>query len=205
MIFSRVGGGVTYKTSFGLNDWIYWTLYTQLETTGNYIAIINLHTLLFTVTHVLGYLVFTNRILARDFITVPLSFQITRSLLFLPFILSYLRMPTLSVLSQAHILSGWRLETQLTLLNWTLLYNYFARATEKTQPPYCWEGVFTAPVHSNGSYSIVSCEFVSAGIRLRSRCLAMNVYSDFTIPTFGRHVTILLMQLNKKIYNDLNN
>jgi hypothetical protein len=47
--------------------------------------------------------------------------------------------------------------------------------------------VFTAPLHSNGSYSIVACVFVDAGMCLSSRCLAMNVYSDFTIPAFGRH------------------
>jgi hypothetical protein len=32
--------------------------------------------------------------------------------------------------------------------------------------------------------------FVAAGMCLPSRCLAMNIYSDFTIPAFGRHVTI---------------
>jgi hypothetical protein len=54
---------------------------------------------------------------------------------------------------------------------------------------YCWEGVFTLPLHSNGSYSIVACVFVVAGMCLPSRYLAMNVYSDFAIPAFGRHVT----------------
>jgi hypothetical protein len=38
------------------------------------------------------------------------------------------------------------------------------------------------PLHSDGSSSIVSCVFVSAGICLPSRCLAMNAYSDFNIP-----------------------
>jgi hypothetical protein len=63
--------------------------------------------------------------------------------------------------SQAHIQAGWRLETQLTLLSWTLLPNQFAQTMHKTQPLYCWEGVFTAPLHSNGSYSIVACVFVA--------------------------------------------
>jgi hypothetical protein len=92
--------------------------------------------------------------------------------------------------SQAHILAGWRLETRLTLLNWTLLCNYITQTTQKMQPLYCWEGVFTKPLHSNGSYSIVPCVFVAAGMCLPSRCLAMNVYSDFTIPAFARHVSI---------------
>jgi hypothetical protein len=86
--------------------------------------------------------------------------------------------------SQAHIPAGWRLETEATLL-----YNHFERTTQKTV--YCWEGVFTEPLHSNGSYSIVACIFVAAGMCLPSRSLVMNVYSDFTIPAFGCHVTVL--------------
>jgi hypothetical protein len=42
----------------------------------------------------------------------------------------------------AHSLAGWRLETRLTLLNWTLLYNHFARTTQKTT--YYYEDVFAA-------------------------------------------------------------
>jgi hypothetical protein len=61
---------------------------------------------------------------------------------------------------------------------------------QKTQPLYCWESVFTAPLHSNGSYSIVACVFVEGGMCLPSHCLALNVYSDFIIPAFGCHVTI---------------
>jgi hypothetical protein len=47
------------------------------------------------------------------------------------------------------------------------------------------------PLHSNGSYSIVACILVGAGMCLPSHCLVMNVYSDLTVPAFGRHVTIL--------------
>jgi hypothetical protein len=61
---------------------------------------------------------------------------------------------------------------------------------QKTQPIYCSEGVFTAPLHSNGSYSIVAFVFIAAGMCLPSRCLAMNVYFAFAILAFGRHVTI---------------
>jgi hypothetical protein len=75
------------------------------------------------------------------------------------------------------------------ILSWILLYNHFARTTQKTQPPHCWEGVFTAPLHSNGSYSFVACVFVAAGMCLLSRFLSTNVYSDFAIPALGRHVT----------------
>jgi hypothetical protein len=89
--------------------------------------------------------------------------------------------------SQAHILAGWRLETQLTLPNWTLLCNHFARTMQKRQPLYCWEGVLC-----NGSYSIVAYLFVVAGMCLLSHCLAMNIYSDFAIPVDVRHVAIYL-------------
>jgi hypothetical protein len=34
--------------------------------------------------------------------------------------------------------------------------------------------------------------FVSAGTCLPCRCPAMNVFSDFTVPAFGRHVTMYL-------------
>jgi hypothetical protein len=50
--------------------------------------------------------------------------------------------------------------------------------------------MFTAPLHNNGSYSIVACIFFAAGVCLPNLCLAMDVYSDFAIPAFGRHVTI---------------
>jgi hypothetical protein len=86
---------------------------------------------------------------------------------------------------QGHILAGWRLETQVILL-----YNHFSRTSQKIQPLYCWEGVFTPPLHSNGIYCIVAFVFVAAGMCLPSRCLAMNIYSDFNIPAFGRHVTL---------------
>jgi hypothetical protein len=88
-------------------------------------------------------------------------------------------------LNSIHVLPGWRPKLDSILLNWILLYNNLARTTQKTQPLYCWEGVFTAPLHSDGSYSIISYVFVAAGMCLPSRCLAMN-----TIPTFGRHITL---------------
>jgi hypothetical protein len=75
----------------------------------------------------------------------------------------------------------------------TLLYNHFARMTQewrRKQLLYCWEDVFTGLLHGNGSYSTVVCVFVAAGMRIPSRYPAINIYSDFTILTFGRHVTL---------------
>jgi hypothetical protein len=57
-----------------------------------------------------------------------------------------------------------------------LLFNHFARTTQKTQLFYYWKDVFTAPLHSNGTYSIIACIFVVAGMCLPSHCLAMDIY-----------------------------
>jgi hypothetical protein len=45
-------------------------LHTPLRTTNNYSAVADLHTLRFTITHTLGFSVFTSLILATDFNTV---------------------------------------------------------------------------------------------------------------------------------------
>jgi hypothetical protein len=57
---------LTYKTDFGLDDWIYWHLIRTTWDYTQYSAIADLHTLQFTVTHALGFSVFTSRILATD-------------------------------------------------------------------------------------------------------------------------------------------
>jgi hypothetical protein len=44
---------------------------------------------------------------------------------------------------------------------------------------------------------IVACVFVAAGKCLPSRCLAMTVYTYFTIPDFGRHVTLWNISVGK--------
>jgi hypothetical protein len=65
LIFSRVG--VTYKTGFRLDDWIYCTLYIHtLGTTGSTALSLFYTHLQFTIAHILGFSVFTNRILATD-------------------------------------------------------------------------------------------------------------------------------------------
>jgi hypothetical protein len=62
--------------------------------------------------------------------------------------------------------------------------------------------VFSAPLHRNGSYSIVACVFVAAGMCLPSRCIAINVYSNFATPTFGSHVTVRIVSFYKIIDTD---
>jgi hypothetical protein len=122
---------------------------------------------------------------------------------FYPSILNYLRRAQLStqldsilfLCSQAHILAGCRLETQLTQTIFFVIFEPSARTTQKTQSVYFW-GVFTAPLHDNGSYAIFACVFIAAGMCLLSSCLAMDVAYDFIVPAFGRHVTICTVRTN---------
>jgi hypothetical protein len=50
------------------------------------------------------------------------------------------------------------------------------------------------PLHSNSSFSIVACVFITAGTSLLNRCLALNVHSVSTIPAF-RHLVTIFYQL----------
>jgi hypothetical protein len=149
------------------------TLFTQLGTTGNYSAIADLHTLQFTVTHALGFSVFTSRILPTDFHTVvmPVSLYFKwhmksscRGLIrFLPFLLNHLglispeRDPILDNQFKRRSLS---------------LYNPSAWTMQKTQALYCWEGLFTDPLPSNGRPIVA---------RVRSRG---NVFTE-SLPSNG--------------------
>jgi hypothetical protein len=72
-------------------------MHSHLGSTGNYNAISILHTLQFTVTHALGFSVFTSRILATDFISVSRSLRITHEVFFAPhnsFVTIILQLPT---------------------------------------------------------------------------------------------------------------
>jgi hypothetical protein len=130
-----------FVTIDGFLDWMNGftdTLFTQLETIGNYSAIADLRTLQFTVTHALRFSVFTSRILATDFSQSHCNFE-SHMKSYLRRLSSFCscqfrRLDSIQFLcSEAHIPAGWRLETRLTLLNWTLLYNKFAQTTQKTQ------------------------------------------------------------------------
>jgi hypothetical protein len=56
---------VNYKTSFGLDDWIYWHIHSVRDY-RQYSATADLYTFQFIVTHALGFSVFTSLILATD-------------------------------------------------------------------------------------------------------------------------------------------
>jgi hypothetical protein len=116
--------------------------------------------------------------------TVSLSLQITHEDFFSQtnsFLAIILQLPTEFNISASKVISRQDGVSKLDsiLLIWTL--NDFAQTVQKTQAIYCWEGVLTVLLHSNGSHSIVTCLSVAAGICLPSRCLAMDVSSDFAI------------------------
>jgi hypothetical protein len=118
-------------------------------------ATADLHTLQFTVTHALGFSVFTSRILATDLQQSHCHFKshmkasFCRLISFLPFLLNHL-----GLLSP---------ELDLILDNSSLrrpslfLYNPSARITQKTA--YRWEGMFTYPLPSNGRPTVARVGF----------------------------------------------
>jgi hypothetical protein len=92
---------VTYKTGFGLRDWIHCTLY--IHTVQDYrqdSAIAILHAFQFTAAHALGFSVFTIRILATNLSQSHCHFNSYmksswHSLIpFVPFLLTHLRLPS---------------------------------------------------------------------------------------------------------------
>jgi hypothetical protein len=97
IILSRVG--MTYKTGFGLDDWIYSALYIHtFRDYRQYSAVAILHTLQFTVTHALGFSVFTSRILATDLsqshchFTSHMQSSCHSLIPFLPFLVNHLQL-----------------------------------------------------------------------------------------------------------------
>jgi hypothetical protein len=155
----------------------------------------------FTADHTLGFSVFTSRILATDYITVPLSLQIVHEDFFaqpnsfLAFILQppvpKTRLNSIPLLQSS---ASWRLETRLNSVLLlpaserffiTILYGSRRKHSLSIVGKACLQRrCVTMEV-----YSIVGCVIVTVGMCLPSRCLAMNFYSDFTIPAFRRHVT----------------
>jgi hypothetical protein len=113
---------VTYKTGFGLDDWIYSHVIHTTQDYRQYSAIADLHTLQFTVTHALRFSVFTRRFLATDLQQSHCNFKSHMKSSFYrltPFLTSFCncqfrRLDSIQFLcSQAHIPAGWRLETGL--------------------------------------------------------------------------------------------
>jgi hypothetical protein len=155
IVLSRVG--VTYKTGFRLDDWIYYTLY--IHTTRDcwqHNAIADLHNLKFTVTHALGFSVFISRIQATDLELSHYHFKShmkTSLHRLIPFRALILRLPILKTqlhsipLFQAHNSAGRCFKARpFTSNSTTIVYFYYlvtssvsfynpsARTTQNTQP-----------------------------------------------------------------------
>jgi hypothetical protein len=149
---------LTYRRVF---DWMIGfidTLYTPLGTTGNYSALAIPHTLQFTVTHTLGFSVFTSRILATDFniVVIPASHKkssMQSQIPFLPFLLKHLLLQTQSYsLLQ---LPTPELDSELILAAWDPRYIASGRTHRKYHFLYCCvlihccRDVFTAQLRSS--------------------------------------------------------
>jgi hypothetical protein len=97
-------------------------IHSQLETTGN-TAILLIYTLWISVAPTLGFSVFTSRILTTDLYQSHYNFKshmkssLYSLIIFLPLFCDcqFRRLDSIKFLcSEAHVLAGWRLETQLT-------------------------------------------------------------------------------------------
>jgi hypothetical protein len=99
-----------------------------------------------------------------------------------------------SVLASSPIWGSWPEQlSKLSVIVGFLLYRLESDLMENTSVAHQWiyanniektassTVVFTAPLHRNGSYPIVACVFVVAGIRLRSRCLAVGLHVTITM------------------------
>jgi hypothetical protein len=153
-----------YRWSFELDDWIYSTLY--IHTTWDYRqynTIADLPTLQFTVTHTLGFSVFTSHILAMDLSQSHRNFKshmksLHRLIPFLPLFCSsqFWRHDLIQFLCyQAHILAGWRPETRLFTLCCSIEFFFITNFHGPHGKHHILLsrivlGVFTAPLHSNG-------------------------------------------------------
>jgi hypothetical protein len=141
-------------------------LHTQLVTTINYSAIVNLHILQFTLTHTLVFSVFTSRILATDFNTVLIP----------------------HVKFSRHRLT---FKSQLNSLP-SLLNHLHCRLKRLPQLLFqlAWDPRYMSRSGSNRKRRFHRYSSTILLLALPSCCLAMNVYSGSAIPAFRRHVTI---------------
>jgi hypothetical protein len=124
--------GVTYKTGFGLYDWICCTLY--IHTTLDYRQYN-------AVTHALVLSAFTNSIQARDVQQSHCNFKLhMKSSLSNQFLCS-----------QTHILAGWRLETRLfTLCSSIKFFFIITLHGPRGKHHILVFSVFAEPSYSNG-------------------------------------------------------
>jgi hypothetical protein len=134
-----------FRQGFGLNDWIYCTLYIHtVRDYGSYSAIAILHALQFTVARALGFSVFTSRILATDLsqshykLNSHMKSSLHHVIPFLRLLLSHLRLPSPE------------LDPILILAAWDPRYIACSRIHRKRRFLCCCEGMFSESLPSNG-------------------------------------------------------
>jgi hypothetical protein len=134
--------GVSIKTDFALDNWIYCTLYSQtVRDYRQYSAIAILHTLQFIIAHALGFSVFSTRMLATDISQSQCNFKshIKSSFhILIPFLSLFCsrqfpRLDSIQLRPETRLLTS-RLLFCTTPCCRTLLYKHFRRTTQKTQP-----------------------------------------------------------------------
>jgi hypothetical protein len=148
-------------------DWIIGfidTVYQTLWTTGNYSTISYLYNLQFTVTQALGLLVFTSRILATDLQQYHCNFKSHMKSSFhslISFLLLFRNCQLNSIPLLPSSYPGRLASRNSTQFFSTVLFFITTLHVPRSkQPLYCWEGVFIATLHNNGSCSIVTCVFL---------------------------------------------
>jgi hypothetical protein len=149
--------------------------FTQFGTTGNYSAIVILHTFQFTVAHALGFSVFTSRILATDLSQSHCNFNSHmksswHSLIhFLPFL--QLAIPKIRLHSTTVLCSFYYISPA------EHFYNHFARTPRKTPTSIVKNACLQLRCLATDVLFFRS--FATGGTCLPTRCLEM-----------GMHVTI---------------
>jgi hypothetical protein len=113
----------------------------------------------------------------NGFITVSLSLQITHEVLFAPlnpFLSIILQLPIPKIrlnsipLLPSSYLARLASRNSTQFLSTELFFISTSHGPRRKQTLYCFEGLFSTPLHSNGSYSIVACVFVAAEMCLPS-------------------------------------
>jgi hypothetical protein len=181
-------------TGYRLDDWIYWHLIHTTRDYRQYSAIAILHTLQFTVTHALGFSVFTSHILATD---LSLSLQLTYDV----------------YLAQSNSFLAISCSCQFRRLDRTLFRLLFCTPKACVLPvsesellydwvPYidaAWShGKRVSRVRMRGADHRLATEvFVLAGMRLPSRCLAIWNYFTYKITAKTTDLEIKLSIFNE--------
>jgi hypothetical protein len=165
---------VTYKTSSGLDDWIYCHLIHITRDYTQYSAIAILHTLQFTVANALGFSVFTSRIQATDLSQSYCHFN------------SHTKSSLHSLLSchYSHFCSSYSEDS--TLFNSSYPGGLAARTTQKTA---CVVEEMCLPRRCLTIDVLLSRGYACADMCLQSHCLAVDIYVTMSFVKKGNFVS----------------